>query len=266
MKRKKEAPPPPGAPLWTATFADLATNMMCLFVLLFSMSTLDAQKFQAIREAFQNMGLNTSSGGETFLDASNSELIDILDAGISSMPDSGTSDSPFEDEEDLERYKKIEEELQQMERDFQLYIDQNNLLEQLEISRNSTSIEIIFKDNILFDKGKDNIKTVAIAILGSIADLLSEKYPASSIEIIGHTDNDPINSVRFPNNWFLSSARAIRVGEFFINEKNFAPERILAVGRGEFDPVAPNDAEINKSRNRRVEIKIRSSYVSGNEE
>jgi chemotaxis protein MotB len=261
--KRKEAPSPPGAPLWTATFADLATNMMCLFVLLFSMSTLDAQKFQVIKEAFKSIGLNSSGGGELLIEENQAELMSLLNAGIISMPESGNSEEDtFDETQNMERYKKIEEELQEMEKDLEEYIERYNLQEQLEISRDSASIEITFKDNILFDKGKDNIKAEAIAILNSIADLLSAKYSASNIEIVGHTDNDPIASVRFPNNWFLSSARAIRVGEFFINEKGFNPERILAVGRGEFNPVAPNDAEINKSRNRRVEIKIISSYVS----
>lgn len=258
-RKKKEQPAAPGSPAWMATFADLVTLLMCFFVLLYSMSSIDTAKLQAMAAGMK---------GEKSLiqSAETNSLLEMMGNGLVQMPDPvEQSETKKEDVIIDEEYKDMESEVNDMYTDFKAYIEAKKLGNKIELKKNPSNIEIIIKDNILYDKGKDNIRAEAIPILDSIADLISAKYQNSQIEITGHTDSDPINVPRFPDNWFLSSARAIVVGKYLMNEKNFSPLRISAVGRGEFNPIAPNDTEENKSKNRRVEIKIFSSFAETEE-
>ena len=74
------------------------------------------------------------------------------------------------------------------------------------------------------------------------------------IVIEGYTDNLPMQSARYPNNWELSTARALSVVYYLINEKDIEPTRLSAKGYGEYRPIAPNDTPENRAKNRRVNI------------
>ena len=73
------------------------------------------------------------------------------------------------------------------------------------------------------------------------------------ILVTGHTDNQPIKTKEFRNNWYLSTARAISVLEFMV-DAGFAAKNVAAAGYGEFDPIAANDTPQNREQNRRIEI------------
>ncbi len=250
MSKRKQEEPKTGAPEWMATFSDLVTLLFCFFVLLYALSNIDSAKLQAFSSSFR--------GDPTFFETGDGmEVGQMLSSGILDMPvhEVGGEDST------VEEFETVKEEMKSMYSDFKTYFAQNKALENVDIIENENSIDIVLKDKVIFDKGKDSLRAEAIPILDSIAALLLTKYPNSAVEIIGHTDNDPINVPRFPNNWYLSSARAINVGEYFINIKGFSPQKISANGRGEFNPIAPNDGEENKAKNRRVEIRIFSSFL-----
>ncbi len=91
-------------------------------------------------------------------------------------------------------------------------------------------------------------------VLDALAESLQEID--NHIRIEGHTCNLPINTPRFPSNWELSAARAIAVLRYFIEKKGISPQRLIAVGYGEYQPLVPNDSEENRRKNRRVEIVI----------
>ena len=75
-----------------------------------------------------------------------------------------------------------------------------------------------------------------------------------SIQIDGHTDNVPIQTPQFPSNWELSSARAIAVLRLFVDELEMDPLTLRATGYGKYDPVASNQTEVGRAKNRRIEI------------
>ena len=108
---------------------------------------------------------------------------------------------------------------------------------------------------ILFDSGSDEIKKQAVSLLGSVGDIL-KVYDKHMIKIEGHTDDVKISSGRFKNNMWLSTARATQVFDYFVNTKRLDPKTLEATGRSEYEPVAKNDTEKGRARNRRVEIKI----------
>ena len=109
-------------------------------------------------------------------------------------------------------------------------------------------------DTVLFDLGEGKIDYGATTILNKIGSVLANT--THSIRIEGHTDNIPIKTEKFPSNWELSTARAISVLRYFINNHHISAKRLSAEGFGEYRPIAPNDTAENRIKNRRVEIKI----------
>ncbi|MDR2938908.1 MAG: OmpA family protein [Clostridiales bacterium] len=253
MARRKPEEPKGGAPEWMATFSDLVTLLFCFFVLLYSMSNVDSAKLQAFASSFR--------GEPTLLETGQG-----LDVGM--MLGSGIMEMPVHEvggeTSSTEQFETIKDEMDTMYSDFKTYFAENEMSDNIDIIKKEDSLDIVLKDKVLFDKGKNDLRPEAIPILDTISELLLSKYPECDIEFIGHTDTDPINVPRFPNNWYLSNARAISVGEYFINQKGFSPQKVSAKGRGEFNPVAPNDTEENKAKNRRVEIRIYSSFLGSN--
>jgi chemotaxis protein MotB len=123
---------------------------------------------------------------------------------------------------------------------------------QVEISANKISIN--FSDPILFEIGSDQLKPSSYPHLRKLTAVFKDL--PNPIQIEGHTDNRPLGpSSRFKSNWELSSARAFSVLQFFIKE-GVAPEKLSAVGYGEFKPIKSNDTPEGRAANRRIEINI----------
>lgn len=120
--------------------------------------------------------------------------------------------------------------------------------------------------DVLFDSGKDKIRPEAYGILDKISDVLRENIPQFNVGIEGHTDNQPIKFSGWKSNWELSSARALSVLHYMVDEKGISPERVSAIGYGEHRPVASNDTEEARQLNRRVEIVILPQLTKSKEE
>ena len=121
---------------------------------------------------------------------------------------------------------------------------------------------IRIRDSALFDSGSADLRSDAQKISAKIADLLGSVE--QSILISGHTDNVPINTARFPSNWDLSSQRALNVMKFILaTNSKLKPERFSAIGHSEYRPLAPNDNEQNRAKNRRVEVLVQRKYMEG---
>jgi len=121
---------------------------------------------------------------------------------------------------------------------------------------------ITFVSEIFFDSGKDTVKEDGKTTLNKVAEVLNRDVPNSAVAVEGHTDNDPIKYSGWKSNWELSSARALAVLHYMVDECNVEPQRLSANGYGEFHPVVLNDSMQNKQKNRRVEIVILPSKVS----
>jgi chemotaxis protein MotB len=242
--------PPAGAPAWMATYGDLVTLLLCFFVLLYAMSDVNEIKLQQIAASFSgNPILITENSGSDGIN-------EMLGNGIMEMPN-----IPKNVEKENKEKQEAQEQLAKMASEFKTYFAENDANEFIEVELNEDYIVLNFKDGILFDVGKSSIRQEALNILKAVAIEL-EINSENDIEILGHTDNDPINTIQFPNNWTLSASRAINVGLYFIEQGNIIPSRISAVGKGEYFPISPNDTPENKASNRRVEIFINSKYYS----
>ena len=123
----------------------------------------------------------------------------------------------------------------------------------------NSEITISIPSEILFDLGQADLKPAAMSFLAEAVDSIKSILvddPDAQIRIEGYTDDIPIRNWRFNNNWELSAARAISVVRFFIEEEQFDPSKLQAMGYGEYNPVVPNDTPLNRQKNRRVEIKV----------
>jgi len=127
---------------------------------------------------------------------------------------------------------------------------------QVRLEMAEKGLVITFVADVLFDSGKAKLKPDSFAVLDKVSRVLSENVPENNIGIEGHTDNVPIKFSGWKSNWELSTARALSVLHYLVDNKGIVPERIQAIGFGEYRPVASSDTKEGRNLNRRVEIVI----------
>lgn len=220
---------------WLATFSDTMTLLLTFFILLYSFSNLDAQKFKKIASAFQSV--LAGSSGNTIVDF-NMKDGEVPLAGETDKLDSYTGG----DSQDI--YNKVKD-----------FVDKNNLKDTVEIKEDTRGVIIQLRDSVLFESGKADIKENSLPILDKLSNLISS-VPNNSIVVEGHTDNVPISNYKYETNWELSTARASSVLRYFVETKKMAPARFTAAGYGEYKPIAANDSDENRAKNRRVNIVV----------
>lgn len=135
-----------------------------------------------------------------------------------------------------------------------LIIIDNELDEVMNTEKVENGVLLKLEASILFDSGKATLKENSKDILNIVGSMFPKID--NDIMISGHTDNAPIKSEQFASNWQLSTARAVEVLEYFVNEMGLEPSRFSASGFGEYRPIKNNDTEANMKENRRVEILI----------
>ena len=127
---------------------------------------------------------------------------------------------------------------------------------QAQLAMTERGLVLTFLDEVFFDSGKSVLKPEAAPVLEKVAVVLKETVPDSPVAVEGHTDNEPIKYSGWRSNWELSSARALSVVHHFIDQEGLTPDRVRAVGFGEYHPVASSDTPEGRRQNRRVEVVI----------
>ncbi|HEX2199696.1 MAG TPA: OmpA family protein [Burkholderiales bacterium] len=128
---------------------------------------------------------------------------------------------------------------------------------QLQVRRYKDMLTVDVAEQLFFDSGRATLKETGKEVLQKVADAV-KSYDDKAIRVVGHTDNVPITKGLqkvFPSNWELSVARATTVVRF-LQDAGIEPERLLATGRAEYAPVAPNDTPEGRQKNRRIEITL----------
>lgn len=230
-KSKSTGPPAPGQ--WLTTYGDMVTLLLTFFVVLFAMSTIDSQKFQAMVGGLQ-LSFGVITGGNTIQDG-----IGINGATI--LPESGSTITSVTQLATL--YSQI-----------CTFLDSEGLGSSVEAVLEERGVILRFKDRILFDTGQAVIRQDGANIVNKFANFL-ESVP-NQIRVEGHADNVPISNYRYPSNWELSTARATSVIQYLLANTKIEPTRLSAAGYGEYRPIAPNDTPENRAQNRRVDIVI----------
>lgn len=257
MANRKEDPPKPAA-AWMNTFADLMNLLLCFFVLLFSMSTVDAQKFELIAASFSDSFSVFSGGATSFGDgmliSNGVSQLNELDEYMNSMGKAaeGETETPVAIDEVRQQQMEMSEELAEL---IEETLKEQKLDKEVDIDFTSQYVSLTLNGALLFDSGSAAIKEESHQLLDKLGVIL-QKYAESVIEIEGHTDNVPIHNAQFNSNNELSSARALSVFEYLIANTNLDPAMVKHSGRGEYVPIADNSTPEGRAKNRRVEIKI----------
>lgn len=230
---------------WLITFADMTLVILILFVLLYSYSETDLEKFESVMGSFQQHSMMDGGSGPFDSEGLDDEF-DELTKGGTTVP----QDLEEQFAEMIKREKNIKEILHYVH----TYATEHDLEDKMTVTPTEKGIEVVLPEIMLFRSGQADLLEEAIAFLDDMAPLLADI--SNSIEVEGHTDNRPIETVRFPSNWDLSTARANEVIRYLIEVHNLQPERFKAVGYGEYEPIASNKTEEGKSKNRRVVMVI----------
>ena len=268
MANRKPDEPKKGAPAWQSTFADLMNLLLCFFVLLFAMSSIDEDKQEQIIASFNNM-FSVFDGGATaigdgMLISNGVSQLNELDQYINStgkMDDEGevVDDDLANAQEKLEEAQL--EESEQLAEKIQEAIDEQNMGSEIDIDFTAQYVQLTMKGGILFDSGSVELKPEALPVLDQVGVIL-QRYAQGTIEIEGHTDNVPMSGAKYSNNDELSSGRALSVFDYLLSITDLDPANVKHAGRGEYVPIADNSTPEGRSRNRRVEIKIYNSLSS----
>jgi len=231
---------------WLTTYSDLVTNLLCLFVLLFSFATVDDEKFEQLAKSLQSSFLEMSDGA-MYLENNGQALVSLI-ADYNAV---GAQSSVVRNSEVSEEDMALED----FKESVRQTISELQLDEYVSIIDETEEVTLRFNSLILFDSGSAEIKDSGKEVLKQLGDFLAKLD--SEILIQGHTDNLPINTPMFPSNWELSTKRATNVVKFLIDNCGVDPAKITPTGNAEFRPVAPNDTEENRQKNRRIDIVVK---------
>lgn len=278
MAKPKQEDPPKGSPAWMSTFSDLMNLLLCFFVLLFSMSTVDTEKFEMVVQSLQSTFSILPSGGSTIGDGelissgvSMLEKFDIYFNSSSALPkgdeepddsvtNPDTTVTTEEAQETLDNAGLTESE--QMAEQVSRLLQSYGLENQVDVEFNEYYTLINLNGALLFNSGEATIREEVLPVMEKIAVILNN-YTNNLIEIEGHTDNvPPAAGEQYSDNDILSMYRALNVANYIRDNTTLDPAHIKSSGRGSYVPIADNSTAEGRAKNRRVEIKIYNSLNS----
>lgn len=271
----EEVTPAAGAPAWMVTFADLMSLLLCFFVLLLSFSTMDVVKFKAIAESLQgSLGLPGGSAmpldyaaptlvpAEPTISTPTPEIPEPDEQAETTEPSSTSDALPESPVVDLdvaaqELAAREQAETEQLAQDLAASLQAEIIANRIELLAQGRTVTLRIRENGSFPSGDAALQAPVVAVLARIRERLAST--SGVIEVAGHSDNQPIETDRFRSNWELSSARAVSVAHELMRGGQIPPSRMSVSGHADTLPVASNDNEAGRARNRRVEIIIRRS-------
>jgi chemotaxis protein MotB len=206
---------------WLLTYSDLITLLLGLFVILYSISKVDAGKYAEIASALN---------------------------GVFGSPRGILTGNPVA--VDHQGYSEREE----IANDLEKALNPNGQKIPISVTQNERGVTVHIMEELLFASGSADIKAASLPALDTLAGVIRKLH--NDLRVEGHTDNVPISTPEFPSNWHLSVARALNVAYYLIEKHGLTQERVSVVGYSEFHPLVPNDSPASRSRNRRVDIVI----------
>jgi chemotaxis protein MotB len=274
-----------GLPAWMGTFADLMSLLMCFFVLLLSMATMDANRFKKMAESLNDafgvqrqviayeivkgtsvvaQHFSPASGDPTILDEVRQQTTDTEKEFLGKTSD--------DKEKEAEEKKKHEEDSQKaqivteyVEATEQKIKEAEELAEEIkefmiqEIEENTISVEtdlarvvIRINEKGSFSSGSADFNPDFLPIMDKISAVVNGSE--GTVTIAGHTDDIPIKAGLYRSNWDLSAARAVTVAQAILIDGSVDEKRIVIEGHADTVPLVNNDTPENRAINRRVEI------------
>lgn len=217
---------------WLLTYVDLITLLMIFFVVMYAMSNVDAAKYKQLSESLGSAFISEAQGMNKETNEEKSNVQEELDKG------------------------NIDPELAGVAEKIRLMLKENGLDQDVAVDIRERGVVVGLTNTVLFEPGSTDIRSESRSMLVEIGQIVStlDNY----IRVEGNTDDVPMNSERFPSNWELSVIRATEVLKLMISQSGVHPEKISAVGYGEYRPTNPNTSAENRAKNRKVDIVILS--------
>ncbi|MFV2059306.1 MAG: flagellar motor protein MotD [Gammaproteobacteria bacterium] len=247
MSRRKRQEEPENHDRWLVSYADFITLLFAFFVVMYSISSVNDGKYRVLSDtlvaAFKTppksivpISIGKTSTSEQISNDNKVALINI---------------KPIQSK----KSKTLDEVKNELNESLKSFINDKSI----KITQTNNWISVEMDSSIIYTSGSSNLEIDAIPILQKLARILAP-IP-NEIEVEGHTDNIPIHNVFYPSNWELSAARSARVVNLFMNS-GVNPERLSAIGYGEFRPLASNKTNSGRKKNRRVNVVIRANKKS----
>lgn len=229
-KIRKPEPQPSLTNGWQIVYTGFILILLSFFIMLTSFASLQESKISRFRRAFST-AVSVFDGG------------DSLEEGETLI----NSSALIVDKEDkmAQLFKEIN------------MLSQEAGLDHLNLRQSQRGVIMTLSDKLLFNSGDARLASAAFPLLDKIAVMVKRVYVP--IEIEGHSDDRPIHTAAYQSNWELSTARAVNVLRYLIEEKKVDAGRLSAVGFSSYQPAVDNHTEENRSRNRRVEIIFKPS-------
>jgi chemotaxis protein MotB len=235
FNRRRDDIPQDNPDRWLLTYADLITLLLAFFIVMYSMSRIDAKKFGKVSQALQGIlkggtaairlpELNTLNTGHGLLRVGDLKMLQT----------------------------KVQEQVNKIghEKDVMAEVNERGLV-------------IHIMESAMFDEAHAELKPRAKELLDLVTnDIIN--LP-NHVRVEGHTDDRPINTDKFPSNWELSAARATTVVRYLVDNHGFPPEKISALGFASYRPFMPNTSVENRARNRRVDVVVMTMELSQKE-
>jgi chemotaxis protein MotB len=258
--------PPVGAPAWLATFADLMSLLMCFFILLLSMASMDVVKFKkvadSLKEAFgvqreikvDEIPMGTSVIEQHFSpgQAQQTPLDEIRQSTEEEKEKIATPEDMDAAKQKVieETLKEIAAEAEKIKQELNAEIGQGLVT----VETNGFRIVIRINEKGSFSSASAVLKPGFEPVMDKITQSVMESK--GKVIVAGHTDDIPIKTVMYRSNWELSSSRAVTVAQYLLEKQQIDPARFLIEGHADTHPLLPNDSPQNRAVNRRVEIVI----------
>jgi chemotaxis protein MotB len=249
---------------WLVTYADLMTLLVALFMVLFSISSVNKSKFETLQASLQDAfsgrilpggrSIKEAGGTDNQVNPSPQPPESNLEPFVGGRPSDGKKTGGSAEEE--HQFEKLQQQIQKL-------VVSRGLSGKISVSVASDGLHIrVLTDDLLFDSGSATPRPQARPLLGQLARLLNTQRDHQLI-IQGNTDSQPIHSTQFVDNLDLSTARAGSIYRSF-QQDGIAPQRMTAAGRGPYKPIATNATAAGRTLNRRVEILVpRIASTSG---
>ncbi|AWE08755.1 flagellar motor protein MotB [Lysinibacillus sp. 2017] len=223
---------------WLVPYADILTLLLALFIVLFASSTVDQAKLEKMSSVFN----------------------EVFTSGTGVMDNPAVIQTPNGSETNVQsgasKYMQDQQALQQAQNRVDEFIAVNELEKQFETKMTDEGLLITIRDSVLFNMGEANVKSEYKSIADELSQLLMFD-PPRNIVITGHSDNVPIKTKDFDSNWDLSVMRAVNFMKEVIGSNAELDSKYFSVkGYGEFSPIASNDTEEGRAKNRRVEVLV----------
>jgi chemotaxis protein MotB len=234
---------------WLVSYADFITLLFAFFVVMYSISQVNESKYRVLSNTL-NAAFNQpeiSVQPVQIGEQAKSNPVNLIQLDAMAIKDKEGQAGGEQEGEMPEEFKQLSDQIEQALK---------GLIAQklVTLRGNELWLEIELSSSLLFDSGDAALRSnKALELLGQIAAIL--KTQQNPVRVEGFTDDKPIHTARYPSNWELSSARAASVVQFFM-EEGLDPNRMVAVGYGEFQPIADNATPEGRGRNRRVVLMI----------